>query len=348
MRDYFTSMQVSPLFGKTDIGSVGAQLDLGNINQWLSGLQQVGSAAPTAGTHSTLGNVQNVTSGPTTVKPYTSSTSTANLSDVAGTLNPANIRSVYAVEKLLEVTRRAKKHYDMQTLAHFGVSVPKGLSGECYKLGSHEQYLQIGDVISTATTADSQGVIGALGELAGRGSSAAQSKKVHFEADCHCVLMCIYSAEPVVNVAPEGLPRILSKTRTSEWYKSEFDSLGMQPVFRRELFITGTSTPTDGSQVIGWQYRYYENKAKYNRSFGGVANTYFKEWALNRISIGSGTTLSRNFFYVWPTDLNDILQVQYNGVINYNARYSQDYFVNQVYFDVIKSSKKTIYGEPNL
>lgn len=74
-------------------------------------------------------------------------------------------------------------------------------------------------------------------------------------------------------------------------------------------------------------------------------NIKFPKWSLNRHSIGSGSALSRNFFYVWPTDLNDILLTKYLGVESSSNLYTWDYFINQIYFDVVKSSKKSLYGD---
>lgn len=343
MRDYFTSMQVSPLFGSSDVNAAGN--DLGAINNWISGLSKVDTSVPYSLTTSyPEGGFESInSSSPTDVRINGTSTQ-ATYGGIMGALNPSNIRSMFAVEKLLNITRKAKKHYDMQTLAHFGVKVPKGIAGECFKLGTHEQYLKIGDVVSTADTST-----GSLGQLAGQGSSGAESKKIHFEADCHCVLMAIYSAEPVVNINSDGMSRLFTQIRTSEWYKSEFDNLGMQPVFRYELYTNCESgVPYGNDIVLGWQYRYYQNKMKYNRSFAGISTSYFLEWALNRTSIGTGSSFSRNFFYVWPTDMNDILLNSYTGSVNHSTCYSEDYLINQIYFDVIKSSKKSIYGEPNL
>lgn len=345
MRDYFTGMQVSPLFGSQDVNAAGVQL--GALQNWLNGLTHVESGSPSG--NPDLGHVSFNSLSPSSVRLPAGGTTTINRDGLAGSLNPSNIRSLFAVEKLLEVTRRAKKHYDMQTLAHFGVKVPKGLAGECYKLGTHEQFLKIGEVISTANTVDQQDdQFGALGQLGGTGSSGAESKKIHFEADCHCVLMAIYSAEPVVNVKSDGISRQLTQIRASEWYKSEFDDLGMQPVFRRELYATRSQVAGDNNTVIGWNYRYYQMKMKYNRSFAGCASAYFQEWSLNRSSIGSGSGFSRNFFYVWPTDLNNILLLPYPLSIGYSNCYAFDPFIHQVYFDVVKSSKKSIYGDPNL
>lgn len=345
--DYFTSMKVSPLMGSADVNSAG--VELGKVQQWLSGLTEVKSAIPESS--SAKGSVAASTSEPTTTFLNNPALNTSGYIQAAlSTVNPANIRSMFAVEKLLEVTRRAKKHYDMQTLAHFGVSVPKGLSGECFKLGTSSQYIKIGDVVSTAATENEDFDTGAaLGQLAGRGESGGQSQHIKFEAKAHCILMAIYSAEPVMNYRNTGCERLISRTDISEFYKPELDNLGMQPVFHKELynFQVSASGTTHFNDVLGWQARNQEQKTKYNRSFMGCATNYFNEWALNRDVINNAS-LSRNFFFVWPTDLNDVLQFNFSGTENYSSVYAEDYFINQIYFNCKKSSKKSLYGVPNL
>lgn len=358
--DYFTSMDVSPLFGANGVN--GAGVDLGKVEQWLSGLSKVTSASPSSSptVYADGGNVASNSSDPTSVRlAGGTSSSSATLGQVGtfvgSVLNPSNIRSLFAVEKLLEVTRKAKKHYDKQVLAHFGVEVPKGRSGECFKIGTHEQYLQIGDVISTANTEDASGdTLGSLGELAGRGSSKDQSSTFEFEAKTHCIIMGIYSAEPLVSYPNFGLTRLNTMTNASQWYKSEFDSLGAQPVFAYELYdypFDPAAPTTSTDQIIGWQDRYSQLKAAYNRSFAGANTTYFNEWFLTRDIFPN--VLNRYFFEVWPTDMNDILQLGYTGTVGDGANqvdavYYRDYLINQLYLDVTKVSKKSIHGTPNM
>lgn len=354
--DYFTSMDVSPLFGSTGVNASG--VDLGKVQQWLSGLSNLGTASPsTTANYPDGGTVSPNNSDPTSVRVNFSGSGSASLGNISAAisaLNPANIRSLFAVEKLLEVTRKAKKHYDKQVLAHFGVEVPKGRSGECLKIGTHEQYLQIGDVISSATTQTPDGdTLGALGELAGRGQSKASSSEFHFEAKTHCVLMGIYSAEPLMSYENNGMMRINTMTRASDWYKSEFDRLGQQPVFQYELYdYPYNNAQGDSSNaIIGWQDRYSQLKAAYNRSFAGAATTFFREWFLNRKIYPN--VLTRYFFEIWPTDMNDILQKDYTGTVADGANqaevvYSNDYLVNQLYCDVVKVSKKSLHGTPNM
>ena len=233
--DYFTSMKVSPLMGSSDVNASGASLT--NISQWLTGLDSLKTGVPTNSANFPYGGAMVPSNSlPNTVLQDTASGS-GNVNQngmrvYISSVNPVNIRSMFAVEKLLEVTRRAKKHYDMQVLAHFGIDVPKGLAGECFKIGTHEQYIKINDVMNTADTG-----LAAVGARSGAGESGAKSKDFYFEAKCHCILMAIYSAEPVMNYCNVGLERITSRTSVDDFFKPEYDNLGMQPVFARELML---------------------------------------------------------------------------------------------------------------
>lgn len=354
-KDYFTSMLPSPLVGSSSVSMSG--VDLTKVSQWLTGLSQLMTGVPTSPSLATSQSGTTIlnTSKPSSVgfKRMVSSQTLAGLqataADLSSAINPANIRSMFAVEKLLQVTRRAKKHYDMQTLAHFGIEVPKGLSGECFKLGTFESYISIGDVVSTAASGDDP-----LGSLAGRGSSSNSSKRrdpINFEAKCHCVLMAIYSVEPIVNYVNEGTMRINRMTSASDFYKPEFDNLGEQPVFAYEItdkeYDQADPGDYDPYYVSGWQKRYQQLKSKFNRSFAGVTTSFFSEWALNRASSLYGI-VGRNYFQVWPTDMNNILDYQYTGDETYSDMYSQDYLINQIYFNVSKSSKMSVHGVPSL
>ena len=118
---------------------------------------------------------------------------THNSSDPSFSLSTARIRTMFALEKLQRVTARAGKHYDDQTLAHFGFKVQKGMSGEVYKIGSWHTQLGVQKVTSTA---DTQGA--ALGEQAAVGYAIldARKKGFKFTAPCHGIVMCIWSCAP--------------------------------------------------------------------------------------------------------------------------------------------------------
>lgn len=161
-KDFFTSVYVSPLMGSNSVGSapiLGQNSDLWqSFHNWLS-----------PGSFSTYrisdgGSAVAADKQPTYVAP-----STVNANSVlAAHLSPHNIRTSFAIQKLLEVTRRSGKTYDAQTLAHFGVDVPTGIDGNVRYLGSQDSQVAIGDVISTADTTNTDGG-SPLGQVAGKG-----------------------------------------------------------------------------------------------------------------------------------------------------------------------------------
>ncbi len=320
-KDFFTNTYVSPLYD----GYVGG-LDVGNsdfdkVNQWLTSVSDYQlfdenkEVNKRSATHSYLGG---------------------------NTLNVPNIRTLFAIDKMLEITRRAGKHYDKQVAAHFGVSVPTGISGESFFLGSQESRIDIGDVIATAGTESDP-----LGRVGGKGYGFGQpDKPISFTAPSHGVLMCIYSCEPIVDYTQIGLDRLNSYVHASDFFIPEFDNLGMQPLFMyqyREPWTNGFPT----GAFTEWQYRYSELKCKYNRVFGSLS-TSLRYWVPQIDGFESGTLSS---YFVRPDYLDDIMLVNYNSKLDYSKLsdiYSTDPLIHEINFNVKKSSKMSTYGLINL
>ena len=208
-KDFFHGGFVSPLIGSENIGMLGsfndgqATFDTDFFRSYLN----YGSSS--------------------SVNQF-STTASVSPTDVGFTQSSvASIRQSFALEKLLEITRRAGKHIDEQTLAHFGVKVPQGISNEAYFLGSHDSEVVIGDVISTAGT-DSD----PLGQVVGKAYNRSKNLDVQgFEAKTHGVLMAIYSSDVPLHYTPEMCDRLNTYINPSDFYMPEFDNLGMQPIF---------------------------------------------------------------------------------------------------------------------
>lgn len=358
-RDFFTNTQISPLFSETALASLN-QNSITAVNQWLTGLQRVDASNAT-------GNVN-------------SPEATQVILPNNATLSPANIRTAFAVEKLLEITRRAGKHYDAQTLAHFGVNVPTGIAGEVMFLGREESTINIADVVATAASDGN-----ALGEIAGKGYGLSGGNQNKFEAPCHGILMGIYSAEPEVDYTDYGLNKLQTLIARADWFTPEYDDLGMQPLFKYQTFL---SQSTDNSAyenafIFGWQYRYMELKQKYNVTRGALADYgTMRTWAPSRKGV-LGTDL--NQFLINPTYLNSVMLIDYapslggapvyetlfynikseDGQISaetesmtvqtnslyglgYSTLYATDPLLHEFYFDVKKASKMSTYGLSSL
>lgn len=343
LKDFYTNVYPSPVFGDQSVGATqfyNNHLDstLNAVNQWLSNVSRVvaldreGYDYPLDPTQIGLGSVTEVAD--------------------RAMLTRANIETVYAADKLLEITRRAGKHYDAQTLAHFGVKVPDYIEGQAIKLGHHSQDIIIGDVVATSNTQN--GSLGSpLGELAGKGYSADRSKPVNFTAPCHGVLMAIYSCVPIVDYYQYGLDKLNALIERGDWFTPEYDSLGMQPLFEYQSRLTYDNSAVANAAVRGWQYRYSELKQKYNRIVGGFKSSAL-HWTVGRNSRYTAGDNVRNY-YASPWALDNIVEFLYSGgadtssptgdnVVSAVDLYERDPLDHDVQFDVTKVSKMSRYG----
>lgn len=349
-RDFYTNTFPSPVFsdGSSSAQEVLAGDVLTEVNQWLTNVRSVKAINVVGGDDSAEDNK-------TTVSLPNPSLQTV----VTHELNPANIRTLFAVEKLLELTRRAGKHYDAQTLAHFGVEVPTTIEGQSFKLGSHSQDIMIGDVVATAETPASGDYAGVpLGEIGGKGYSAGGNKPFDFQAPCHGVLMCIYSCTPVIDYFEQGMDKLNALIDKSDFFIPEYDNLGMQPLFGYQTYLKKNAfddKPTSwNTRILNWQYRYMEKKCKPNLIKGALKYTQ-RHWVVGKDS-GESSGTDASHFYHDPDALNSIMEYPYlKGFISDGTStlsrvttsaelYEQDPLIHEIFFDVVKASKMSPYG----
>lgn len=333
-RDFFTNLNISPVMGSSSINSLANQ-DLTSVTQWLI-------QGPNSGQRYTEID-QNGSPNPQNPTTVASNYSFGQLA-----MNPVNIRTMFAVEKLLEVTRRAGKHYDKQTLAHFGVKVPTGINGEVYYLGSADSKINIGDVIATAASGDN-----ALGQVGGKGYGFGKSGQIQFSADCHGILMGIYSAEPDVDYTNVFVDRLTTMINREDFYMPEYDELGQQPLFAYQgSYVSDTDhDPTRATSILGWQWRYMEYKTKVNTVYGGLQEGFgLGYWKPQRKGFTSNQLTS---FLIDPRYLDDVMLVKYSPTSAFyggvrTGIYNTDPLIHELFVNCKKSSKMSTYGVPNL
>ena len=216
--DYFTSAKVAPLInGNNILHSGGTTQTLSQVNNYLN----------------TQGITLSKASGQAAseLEEVTQLKTSGNLG-----VNTSGLRSLFAVEKLLSITNRAKKTYDAQVLAHLGVNMPTDYFHNIQYIGTQKSTIKIGEVVATASTAGAP-----LGDVAGKGYAVLGDKGVKFTAPCHGVFMAIYSSVPKVRYyAP--LEKHAMITDRLSFYQPEFAQLGMQPIFGYEAFAAPLSS----------------------------------------------------------------------------------------------------------
>lgn len=326
--DYFTAGSVSPLINSTNIKGGPNNSSLLDINNYLASflddkLQTQSIDASTIITPRSIGSAGSV--------------GYANANYVPST---ASLRSLFAVEKLLSVTNRAKKTYDAQVMAHFGVNVPTDYKHQIQFIGQQKGNIHVGEIISTAGTSDN-----ALGDIAGKGYGNVNTKDIDFTAPCHGIVIGIFSCVPKVRYYTP-LIKQWQLTNRLDFFLPAFEHLGMQPIFQWECAAIPYSWSyksslnwTSRTSVEGWQMRYQQFKQQISRvspaftktlfsSYNeqGDPNLYaqgFNEWSswvisqrpydINFVPNNNGI-LTLTSFLAGPTMLNDIMAVQYPDV----------------------------------
>lgn len=356
--DYFTNVKVSPI---VDVLNLNFKDSLDIAKNWLS--------RPTVVTNTESGNVLssgnvggagvapliNQSPDETIVSQFGFNVLSqgGSLSFSNGTdIGTANIRAMFATEKLWSITGRAKKHYDDQTLAHFGFKVPHDPKHEISVFGHDRGEIHIGEVISTSGTETTP-----LGEIAGKGYGTLNARSHRFTAPCHGVVMAIMSFVPKVTYG-NTFGKYNVMTSREDLYTPEYDHLGMQPLFGYEI------DPNDSSQrntIIGWQYRYEQWKRRFNRVTSAfTSNGNLDSWMLDFAAPGGENTANQNsFFYNYmhlPNELNQIMLVNYvtnipegNDGYTYDSNvYNGDPFVVDAFIKCKKVSTMSDYSLPRL
>ena len=361
--DYFTDVKVSPI---VDVLNLNSKDSLPLAESWLSrsslfdgssNKEVLSSGSPGNPSYTPFaGNQSNPGLTVPTQFGFNYVSQSYSTFNVNNTLNgcdfsTANIRALFANEKLNSITGRARKHYDDQVLAHYGFKVPHDPKHEITCFGHDRGLIHIGEVISTADTANA-----GLGEIAGKGYGSLQTKPHKFTAPCHGVVMAILSFVPDVTYGNTYLKANVVTDRNS-FYNPEYDSLGMQPLFGYEGHPSNAGYR---NQIIGWQYRYEQWKRRYNRiskAFSGVGS--LDSWMLDfePALVSPGADYDSYFDYVHsPSELNQIMLVHYVDTAvkpagsgqNESIVYNGDPFVVDSFIHAKKVSTMSDYSLPRL
>lgn len=365
--DYFSDVKVSPIVDVLNLNANPSVLEV--ATQWLTRNSFTSSSENSVnvlqsgfvGSNSGVDDASVSPLQPTRTRRdsvatnfgFTASSRSSSLSLINGLdINTANIRAMFANEKLWSVIGRAKKHYDDQVLAHFGFNVPHDVKHEISCFGHDVSQIHIGEVISTAATIDAP-----LGEIAGKGYGRQNSKEHDFTAPCHGVVMVIFSVVPRYRYCDTML-KINSLTNRQDIPIPEYDHLGMQPLFRYETNIS--TIGSERSDIMGWQYRYEQYKRRFNRvtqafSLGGSLNSWMlhmNAYRTNQVNLANTSSFA-DFVYL-PFDLNSIFLVNYptswsnEWTTNPQQMYDYDPFVVDSYISCKKMSWMSDYSLPRL
>lgn len=249
------------------------------------------------------------------VLPITGSNITAGLSILV-------LRQAEALQKWKEITLSGDSDYKEQISKHWNVPSSQYNSYRCQYLGGFARNLDVSEVINT----NLQGEEG-VADIAGRGLSASNGKINFKNNDLYGLIMCIYHAKPIVEWnSVNVLHPCLTKVKATDYAIPEFDSIGMQPLFRLNIMYNGNS-PT---VPAGYVPRYAEYKTDldlYKGSFTTTNINWVLPHTLTTLS-QTQTPLTYRAYKVPPEVCDNMF------VAKANTSLTSDQLLNTIYFDV--------------
>lgn len=299
-KDYFTGVVPSELFGTENLVAKN------NVNSLLPEFRQAMTnsynGADSAAISSMLSDGRGVKLG--------------NNAEIS----TRSIRAIYAIEKLMRLTRRAGDYdYISQTSAHYGVDVPRGRGEEVSFLGGWSSQIDISEVVTTALTEK-----GDPAQIYGRGVGTQQGKDINYEAKEHGLLMVITSIVPDSDYSGVGMNNFNAKLYRGDFFHPEFQDLGLQPIMSHELAFQPhklNRSATDkfgGSVLLGYAPRYAEYKTACDELHGEFrAGKEFSPWVSsikvldNAFFTSSG--IKPSALLVSPSQLDSIFSVRFDG-----------------------------------
>lgn len=211
------------------------------------------------------------------------------------------LRQAEALQKWKEITLSGDLDYKTQLQKHWNVNVSDDNSYMCRYLGGIANNIDISEVINTNLVDTSSEA-----EIHGKGVSASNGN-INFTSHQYGVIMCVYHCKPIIEWnADNVLPRMLTKTKATDYAIPEFDQIGMESVLRGQFIYNAAR---NWSQPIGYAPRYIDYKTSFDRINGEFQDT-LKPWVIpHTITATDGNAITYKTFKVAPNILDNMFGV---------------------------------------
>lgn len=302
-----------------------------NGNNWYSGSNYVAIEAQ-AGQNGRL-NSTSVTAGQATLYEIYPSNLYADLTQaISATINAMRID--VAMQHIKEHMAIFGTRYDELTRGLWGTSSTADLLQIAEYLGGKRVPLNIETVLQTSaseSTGTPQGWTGAYSVTADADHSFTKSFTAH---SVIIGLICIRQDHTYA----QGMPAQFLKSRKYDFYWNDLAGVGYQPVTKKEIYTTGTSTD---NQVFAYKQPWQEYRQWNNMTTGELSPDYATSldyWTLAD-DYSSAPVYSTQFLEETPEYLDRTLTVPST---------SQDQFIMDLAMDITKISEVPQYGIPGL
>lgn len=172
------------------------------------------------------------------------------------------LRQAFAVQHYYEALARGGSRYREQVRALFGVSISDKTVQVPEYLGGGRYHVSINQVVQTSgQQATDETPIGETGAMSVTPINESSFTKSFEEHGFVIGVMCVRHNHSY----QQGLERFWSRSDRLDYYFPQFANLGEQPVKKKELMLTGTSTD---DETFGYQEAWADYRMKPNRVSG--------------------------------------------------------------------------------
>ena len=252
----------------------------------------------------------------------------------AATIN--QLRQSFQIQKLLERDARGGTRYTEIIRAHFGVISPDARLQRPEYLGGGTSPVTINPIAQTSATGQT-GATTPMGDLAAIGTVLAKGHGFTQSFTEHGVIIGLISVRADLTYQ-QGLPRMWSRSTRYDFYFPAFAMLGEQPVYNKEIYVTGTATDNN---VFGYQERWAEYRYKPSQISGLFKSTSagtIDNWHLAQ-RFTSLPTLNSTFIQDTPP---------VSRVVAVGAAANGQQFIFDSFFDCKTARPMPLYSVPGL
>lgn len=183
------------------------------------------------------------------------------------------LREASAVQRFLDIISITGQRYFDKVKGLFGVESVGPKDDRVQFLARYQQFIKIGEVLTTATTSQAE-----TGDYAGRGILIDGKYLFKRRFTEHGWLMCISSVVP--DVAYDGSPRQLTDVLPLDTPLPSLAQVGDQTVTRGEVFFDyGYSLQKNNLSSIGDQFRFYAYKSAPSEVHGFFKMDTARPWS---------------------------------------------------------------------
>lgn len=222
----------------------------------------------------------------------------------AATIN--QLRQAFAVQHYYEALARGGSRYREQVRAIFGVSISDKTVQVPEYLGGGRYHVNINQIVQTSgQQTETDTPIGETGAMSVTPINEASFTKSFEEHGFIIGVMCVRHNHSY----QQGLERFWSRSDRLDYYYPQFANLGEQPVKKKEIMLTGTSTD---DETFGYQEAWADYRMKPNRVSGKMRSNAkgtldFWHYADNYNAV---PTLSQEWMIEGKTEIARTLIVQ--------------------------------------